>query len=104
MSDFRDPTGTFRAIFRAADGSLLGLDFFGDSKALAIDHANYVAFADEKKRGLTVVKVSKIPKADFLHGVAGSWYRVTSAVSLYRAPYSGRSRRVTHYSPRGVIK
>lgn len=67
---------TFRGTFRRVNGELVGLDFYADNRALALDHAACVAGDVHAVREfggpLTLVKVRALDASDVYD--AGSWY------------------------------
>lgn len=69
MKDF-----TYRAIFRTGAGALVALDFYAGSKALATDHAIYVAWQGLGLVSLKLVKVTRVSREAY---DAGSFYPVS---------------------------
>jgi hypothetical protein len=60
---------SYRGVFATPHGTQVRLDFWADSKALALDHAGTLA-RDAK---LTVVKVTRLPNKDDAGLTAGKF-------------------------------
>ena len=74
---------TYRGTFATADGAHVGLDFYAENRAFALEHARAVASDDGmhvEVGPLTLVSVRPVDWNDFRTGDAGSWFPLTDPV------------------------
>jgi hypothetical protein len=68
---------TYRGTFVTTDGTLIGLDFYAENRALALDHALHVAsdlLTHREVGPLKLASVRPVDADDFRAGDAGSWF------------------------------